>query len=45
MRMYGYEQVYQQTCNLYLAIIEALRHILEFYERAAGSMTCTGRPD
>ncbi|CAL8580553.1 hypothetical protein XPA_006275 [Xanthoria parietina] len=36
MRMYGYEQVYQQTCNLYLAIIEALRHILEFYERAAG---------
>ena len=45
MRMYGYEQVYQQTCNLYLAIIEALQHILEFYKRAAGSKTRTGRPD
>jgi len=37
MRTYGYAQVNQQTGHLYLAIIDALQHILEWYKRAAGS--------
>ena len=37
MRMYGYPQVNQQMENLYVAIIDALQHILEWYKRAAGS--------
>lgn len=36
MRTYGYPQVNQQVGDLYLAIIEALQHILEWYKRAAG---------
>ena len=37
MRTYGYVHVSQATGNLYLAIIEALQHILGWYKRAAGS--------
>ena len=37
IRIYGYVNVFQQTGNLYLAIIEALQHILGWYKRAAGS--------
>ncbi|KAI4247194.1 MAG: hypothetical protein L6R40_001537 [Gallowayella cf. fulva] len=37
MRTYGYTQVNQQVGDLYLAIIDALQHILEWYKRAAGS--------
>ena len=37
IRTYGYVNVLQQTGNLYLAIIEALQHILGWYKRAAGS--------
>ncbi|KAL8721257.1 MAG: hypothetical protein Q9225_002034, partial [Loekoesia sp. 1 TL-2023] len=36
MRTYGYPQVNQQVGNLYLAIIDALQHILGWYKRAAG---------
>ena len=36
MRTYGYPQLNVQVGNLYLAIIEALQHILEWYQRAAG---------
>ncbi|KAL8876936.1 MAG: hypothetical protein Q9198_004952 [Flavoplaca austrocitrina] len=36
MRTCGYENINQQTCDLYLAILEALHHILEWYGRAAG---------
>ncbi|KAL8935197.1 MAG: hypothetical protein Q9216_005540 [Gyalolechia sp. 2 TL-2023] len=36
MRTYGYPQVNKQVGTLYVAIIEALLHILEWYERAAG---------
>ena len=36
MRTYGYLQVNQQIENLYVAIIDALQHILEWYKRAAG---------
>ncbi|KAL8879871.1 MAG: hypothetical protein Q9192_008144 [Flavoplaca navasiana] len=37
MRTCGYENINQQTCDLYLAILEALHHILEWYGRAAGN--------
>lgn len=36
MRTYGYPQVNEQVGNLYLAIIDALQHILKWYKRAAG---------
>ena len=36
MRTYGHPQVNQQVETLYIAIIEALQHILEWYKRAAG---------
>ncbi|KAL8673282.1 MAG: hypothetical protein Q9168_002280 [Polycauliona sp. 1 TL-2023] len=36
IRTHGYTQVDQYTVNLYSAIIEALHHILAWYERAAG---------
>ncbi|KAL8731236.1 MAG: hypothetical protein Q9181_004364 [Wetmoreana brouardii] len=37
MQTYGYAHINQQTVNLYVAIIDALQHILEWYKRAAGS--------
>ncbi|KAI4128129.1 MAG: hypothetical protein LQ341_006711, partial [Variospora aurantia] len=36
IRMYGYPQINKQVGTLYLAIIEALEHILGWYKRAAG---------
>ncbi|KAL8993105.1 MAG: hypothetical protein Q9169_006596 [Polycauliona sp. 2 TL-2023] len=36
MRTHGYTHLDQQMVNLYSAIIEALHHILAWYERAAG---------
>ncbi|KAL9606342.1 MAG: hypothetical protein Q9179_000468 [Wetmoreana sp. 5 TL-2023] len=36
MQTYGYAHLNQQTVNLYVAIIDALQHILEWYKRAAG---------
>ncbi|KAL8836139.1 MAG: hypothetical protein Q9170_003032 [Blastenia crenularia] len=36
MRTYGYSHVNQQVGNLYLAIVDELQHILEWYKRAAG---------
>ena len=36
VRTCGYEHVEQQTVSLYLSIIDALHHILEYYKRAAG---------
>ncbi|KAL8786279.1 MAG: hypothetical protein Q9213_002874 [Squamulea squamosa] len=36
VRTYGYAQVNQQMGNLYVAVIDALQHILEWYKRAAG---------
>lgn len=37
MRTYGYVRVNSQVGNLYLAILNALQYILEWYQRAAGS--------
>ncbi|KAL8658228.1 MAG: hypothetical protein Q9226_001165 [Calogaya cf. arnoldii] len=37
VRTCGYAHVDQQTVSLYLSIIDALHHILEYYKRAAGS--------
>ncbi|KAI4193013.1 MAG: hypothetical protein LQ350_008503 [Teloschistes chrysophthalmus] len=37
MRTYGYVRVNIQVGNLYLAILDALQYILEWYHRAAGS--------
>ncbi|KAL9589576.1 MAG: hypothetical protein Q9203_001642, partial [Teloschistes exilis] len=36
MRTYGYLRVNTQVGNLYLAILDALQYILEWYHRAAG---------
>ncbi|KAL9018869.1 MAG: hypothetical protein Q9185_003840 [Variospora sp. 1 TL-2023] len=36
IRTYGYPQINKQVGTLYLAIIEALEHILGWYKRAAG---------
>ncbi|KAL8688806.1 MAG: hypothetical protein Q9218_005371 [Villophora microphyllina] len=36
MRTYGYPRIEEQVGNLYMAIIDALQHILEWYRRAAG---------
>ncbi|KAL8726303.1 MAG: hypothetical protein Q9166_006805 [cf. Caloplaca sp. 2 TL-2023] len=36
IQTYGYAHVNQQMVNLYVAIIDALQHILEWYKRAAG---------
>lgn len=36
MRTYGYPHVNEQVGTLYVAIIEALSHILEWYKRLAG---------
>ncbi|KAL8823067.1 MAG: hypothetical protein Q9191_006209 [Dirinaria sp. TL-2023a] len=36
MRTYGYQHVNQQMENLYVAIIDALQHILGWYKHAAG---------
>ncbi|KAI4254830.1 MAG: hypothetical protein LQ352_002884 [Teloschistes flavicans] len=36
MRTYGYVRVNSQVGNLYLAILNALQYILEWYQRAAG---------
>ncbi|KAI4155738.1 MAG: hypothetical protein L6R39_001190 [Caloplaca ligustica] len=36
IRTYGYPQVHQHVGRLYMAIMDALQHILEWYVRAAG---------
>ncbi|KAL8953129.1 MAG: hypothetical protein Q9222_001012 [Ikaeria aurantiellina] len=36
MQTYGSSQINQQVGNLYLAIVDGLQHILEWYKRAAG---------